>query len=103
MKGLSITHICWTAHFFTYFNRRIVNYLFSHTRYGHLRFYSEIEILILSMLSYQAVKRRLFIGRIGTHAHGRQVTSSLSQSDVTCDTASLSTYSGLYESLVFNI
>ena len=42
------------------------------------------EILTCFRNSYlsQAVTRGLIIGCIGTHAHGRQVTSVFSQSDV---------------------
>ena len=48
-----------------------------------LIFYPGSEILILPMLSYLGYhKRTVFIGCIATHAHGCQVTSMVSQSDV---------------------
>ena len=49
-------------------------------------FYPKLENLILPMLSYPGCHvRAKYISCIGTHAHGRQVTSLLCQSDtITC-------------------
>ena len=54
------------------------NGIFLHTTKGYLRFYPGIENLILPRLSYPGCHMRAtYIGCIGTHAHGRQVTSLL--------------------------
>ena len=51
---------------------------FLHTGYGYQMFYPRIENLILPMLFYQGChERATFSGCIGTHAHGRKVTSLL--------------------------
>ena len=61
----------------------LVEHLFLHTGLGYLRFYPGIENLILPMLSYPGYHVRVSnIGCIGTHAHGRHVTSLLCKCDV---------------------
>ena len=40
------------------------------------------RILILPMLSNKAITGGLFVSCIGTHAHGRQVTSKFTKKDV---------------------
>ena len=56
----------------------VQNIRFLHTGKGYLTFYPGIENLILPMLSYQGCYvRATYIGCIGTHAHGHQVTSLL--------------------------
>ena len=61
--------------------------------------YPGIENLILPRLSYPGCHMRAtYIGCIGTHAHGRQVTSLLCQSDVII-TGRISAYSGTSGSL----
>ena len=56
---------------------------FSCTPDKDLRFYPEIENLILPMLSYPGCHvRAIYIGCIGIHAHGRHVTSLLCSTDV---------------------
>ena len=52
--------------------------LFLHTGLGYLRFYPGNENLILPMLSYPDCHEwALYIGCIGTHARGPQVTPML--------------------------
>ena len=64
-------------------------YYFLHTGISDI-IYPELETLILPMLPYQGCREThgLFIGCIGTHTKGRQVTSMFIQSEVTCDIAS---------------
>ena len=51
---------------------------FLHTEYEYLIFYPGIENLILPMISNQCCHvSATYISCIGTHAHGRQVTSLL--------------------------
>ena len=58
---------------------------------------------ILPMLSYPGCHvRAKYIGCMRTHAHGRQVTSLLCQSDIII-TCCISTYSGISESLFLRI
>ena len=65
-----------------------------------MRFYPRLENLILPMLSYPGCHvRAKYIGCIGTHANGRQVTSLLCQSDVII-TCHISTYSRTSGSLL---
>ena len=78
-------------------------HFFLHTGYGYLRFCPGIENLILPMLSYPGCHLSAkYIGCIGTHAHGRQVTSLLCQSDVII-TCRISGYSGTSGSLFLRI
>ena len=66
-----------------------------------MRFYPWIENLILPRLSYPGCHvRATYIGSIGTHAHGRQVTSLLCLSDITMYNCILA-YSGTSGSLFF--
>ena len=67
-----------------------------------MRFYPGLENLILPMLSYPGCHvSAKYIGCIGNHAHGRQVTSLLCQSDVIIKCC-LSEYSGTFGSVVSN-
>ena len=71
--------VCSNPSMAIYFCR---NYFLSHL-ISILRFYPGIENLILLRLSYTGCHMRAtYIGCIGTHAHGCQVTSLLCLSDV---------------------